>query len=211
MPAMPGTGQQDGPVQLTDRSKGRHVIGSRGSASLMLSGVCAFALVACSGTGAPSAPASGPVTAAPRPTPGTSRADTAKTDALAAYRGMWADFVAAGVTSDWQATRLGDHATGVALTNLSRGLYADRRNGLVTKGEPALDPAASSAEPATDPTKVVVTDCGDSSMWLKYRSADGALADDSPGGRQSISAIVEKQSDEAWKVTDFGVGAVGSC
>lgn len=51
-----------------------------------------------------------------------------------AYRGMWQDFAAAGATSDWQSPRLGRSATAVALTNLSRGLYADRYNRLVTRG-----------------------------------------------------------------------------
>jgi hypothetical protein len=124
---------------------------------------------------------------------------------------MWADVVAAGVTSDWQSARLGDHATGLALTNLSRGLYADTRNGLVTRGQPTFDPRPLSAEPADDPTKVVVSDCADSSSWVKVRVSDGSPADLEAGGRRAINAIVEKQSDEAWKVSDFGVQAVGTC
>ncbi|WP_017984978.1 hypothetical protein [Amycolatopsis methanolica] len=62
--------------------------------------------------------------------------DNAKQDALASYRGRWRDFVAAGTTSDWQSPKLGRYATGIALTNMSRALYADHYNGLVTKGEP---------------------------------------------------------------------------
>ncbi|KAA2246002.1 hypothetical protein F0L68_40915, partial [Solihabitans fulvus] len=63
------------------------------------------------------------------PTPPLSIGDRAKQDALAAYRGMWQDFVAAGTTSDWQTPRRGQHATGIALTNMSRSLYADHYNG----------------------------------------------------------------------------------
>ncbi|MFI7676416.1 hypothetical protein [Actinophytocola sp. NPDC049390] len=137
--------------------------------------------------------------------------DKAKQDALAAYRGMWQDFVAAGATSDWQSPKLGQHATGIALTNLSRGLYADHVNGLVTKGEPKLSPSVSSVEPPDAPTKIVVTDCGDSTNWLKYRKDNGQLADDKPGGRRLINAIVQKQSDGSWKVTEYGVHEVGSC
>jgi hypothetical protein len=140
-----------------------------------------------------------------------SGADKAKQDALAAYTGMWQDFVAAGTTSDWQSPRLGQHATGLALTNLSRGLYADHVNGLVTKGEPRLNPNVSSMESSSLPMKIVVTDCGDSTNWLKYRKDNGQPADDKPGGRQLINAIVEKQSDGSWKVTDFGVHGVGTC
>jgi hypothetical protein len=138
-------------------------------------------------------------------------ADKAKHDALEAYLGMWQDFVVAGRTSDWQSSALGNHATGIALQTLSRGLYSDHYKGLVTKGEPVLSPSVSSAEPADAPTKIVVTDCGDSTNWLKYRKDNGELADNEPGGHQLINAIVEKQSDASWKVSDFGVHEVGSC
>lgn len=137
--------------------------------------------------------------------------DKAKQDALAAYQAMWQDFVAAGSTSDWQSPELGRHATGIALQNMSRGLYADHQNGVVTKGAPVLQPEVSSVEPATDPTKVVITDCGDSTNFLKYSKGTGQRVDDEPGGRQLINAIVELQSDGSWKVSDYGVHEVGSC
>lgn len=167
-------------------------------------------ITACSGSST-SPTATGTPSAVASPSLAPSKRDVAQSAALAAYRGMWADFVAAGVTSDWQSPRLGDHATGLALTNLSRGLYADQRNGLVTRGEPSFDPRASSAEPAEDPVKVVVADCGDTSNWLKYRASDGSRAGDSAGGRRAINAIVERQSDGSWKVSDFGAQAVGTC
>lgn len=172
--------------------------------------LCLALLMACGGPSTPPPATGNPsVTAAPSPAP--SKSDVALTAALSAYRDMWADVVTAGLTSDWQSARLGDHATGLALTNLSRGLYADQRNGLVTRGQPAFDPRASSAEPGDDPAKVVVTDCADSSSWLKYRVSDGSPADDDAGGRRVINAVVEKQSDGSWKVSDFGVQAVGTC
>ncbi|MDN5747155.1 MAG: hypothetical protein L0H64_01270 [Pseudonocardia sp.] len=132
-------------------------------------------------------------------------------EALAAYRGMWDDFVGAGTTSDWRSPTLGRHATGVALTNLSRGLYADSANGLVTRGEPVLSPEVSSVEPADAPVRVVVTDCGDSTNSLKYRESDGTLVSRGAGGRRLINAVVERQSDGSWKVSDFGVQEIGSC
>ena len=144
------------------------------------------------------------------PTTPVSPVDQAKQAALAAYRGMWRDFVVAGTTSDWQSASLGQYATGIALTNMSRGLYADHYNGLVTKGEPVLSPSVSSVDPLTDPKKTIITDRGDSTQWLKYRADNGKLAD-TPGGRRLINAIVEKQADGSWKVTDFGVHNVGTC
>ena len=173
-------------------------------------------LVACS-SGNPAGPAS--ETPSPAPTtsssssPSTSLSpdEQTKQNALTAYRGMWDDFAVAGTTSDWQSPKLGQHATGLALTNLSRGLYADHYNGVVTKGRPVLNPAVSSVEPADNPKKIVVSDCGDSTNWLKYRADNGQLSDNEPGGRQAINAIVEKQTDGSWKVSDFGVHDVGTC
>lgn len=145
------------------------------------------------------------------PTTPTNPADRAKQAALVAYRGMWHSFVVAGTTSDWQSPSLGQYATGIALTNLSRGLYADHYNGLVTKGEPVLNPNVSSVDPPNNPTKVMITDCGDSTHWLQYRADNGQLADSTPGGRRLINATVQKQADGSWKVTDFGVHDLGSC
>jgi hypothetical protein len=156
---------------------------------------------------APAPPTSGapPLTTAPA-TP----ASVAGAAALASYRGMWKAFVEAGRTSDWQSATLGRYATGVALTNLTRGLYADSLNKLITKGEPVLSPAVASVEPNDDPLQVLVSDCADSTNWLKYRSSDGSLAD-TPGGRRLINAVVERQADKSWKVSDFGVQKVGTC
>lgn len=124
---------------------------------------------------------------------------------------MWDDFAAAAETSDWESPELARHAADEALSVLSRGLYADHYNGLVTKGEPILDPEVSSVDPPEEPTTVVIADCGDSTSWLKYDAETGEPADDEPGGRRSITAVVEKQPDDSWKVTGFAAEAVGTC
>ena len=124
---------------------------------------------------------------------------------------MWREFAVAGTTSDWQSAALGKYATGVALTNLTRGLYADHYNKLVTKGEATHDAKVASAEPADNPTKIIVTDCSDSAKALKYRADNGQLADNTLGGRRLINGQVELQGDKSWKVTDFAVREVGTC
>jgi hypothetical protein len=116
----------------------------------------------------------------------------------------------AGETSDWRSPLLSRHATGDALSVMSRGMYADHLNGLVSKGAPKDHPRVTSAVPAGDPTTVMISDCGDSTHWLKYRRDSGRLAD-SGGGRRSITAEVKKQPDGTWKVTQFAVEGLGSC
>jgi hypothetical protein len=140
-----------------------------------------------------------------------SPADGAKQKAIAAYLGMWHDMADAALTSDWQSPKLARNATVDALSKISRGLYADHYNGLVTKGQPITNPAVQSVEPADNPTAVNIVDCGDDSKWLKYRADNGQPANDGPGGRRHINAMVKKAVDGSWKVTDFAIQDVGTC
>jgi hypothetical protein len=144
-------------------------------------------------------------TARPSPT------KVAETEAIASYLGMWQGFATAGHTSDWKSPLLGRDATGDALLQMSRGLYADHLNGYITKGAPVDHPTVKSATPTSSPTTVLISDCGDSSHWLKYVAKTGRLATPAPGGRQAITAEAKRQSDGTWKIDQFAVLAVGSC
>ncbi|WP_263247246.1 hypothetical protein [Saccharopolyspora rosea] len=148
-----------------------------------------------------------PPGAAPAPSP----ADVAKSQAIEAYRNMWAAMARAGETSDWRSLELARYATDNALTTITRSLYTDHFNHVVTRGWPRNAPTVTSAEPASDPSTVMLSDCGDSTRWLKYQEGTSTLVDDKPGGRQSIVAEVKRQADGAWRVTQFAVQGVGSC
>ena len=136
--------------------------------------------------------------------------DRAKQQALAAYSGMWHAMAEAAVTSDWQSPMLAQYATGDALGVISRSLYTDHLNGVVTKGEPKTNPQVSSADPPNDPTTVMISDCGDDSGWLKYKT-NGQLFNDEPAGRHWITAEVKKQQDGSWKGTRFAIEEAGTC
>ncbi|MFF4506657.1 hypothetical protein [Streptomyces sp. NPDC001401] len=116
----------------------------------------------------------------------------------------------AAKTSDWNSPTLGQYATGDALSVISRSLYADHLNGLVTKGNPKNFPKVTSAKPAANPSTVMISDCGDSTHWLKYRKGNGKLADEG-GGRRAITAEVKRQAPGPWRVTRFAVEGLGSC
>ena len=176
--------------------------------ALFTVGMVASALVACSNQNASTPrPAIVPSSGAAAPSTGPSAVDQAGQSAVTAYRGMWNDFVDAAATSDWQSPKLGQYATGLALSTLSRGLYADHTNHVISKGSPTHDVSVTSVSP----TKVMVTDCSDSTNTSQYDAASGRPADSAPGGRRQINATVEKQADGTWKVADFGVQAVGTC
>jgi hypothetical protein len=140
-------------------------------------------------------------------TPSPDPVDIAKQKSVDAYLGMWDTYVEAAVTADWQSPHLSRFATGIALTTLAQGLHSASDKGLVARGAPVLYPSVSSVAPA----RVIVTDCGDSTNWTRQRAENGAPADEEPGGRRRINAVVEKQADGSWKVTDFGIHQVGSC
>lgn len=124
---------------------------------------------------------------------------------------MWQAMGQAAETSDWRSPALAEYATGDALSTLSRSLYADHVNKLVTRWRPANHPTVSSVEPPGNPRTVMLSDCGDSANWLKYRSGTDQLADDTGGGRRSITAEVVTQPDGSWRVSRFSVQGVGTC
>jgi hypothetical protein len=160
--------------------------------------------------------ADGPATQHPLPTPTTGTAtaladEMAQRQAVDAYRAMWKVVADAATTSDWRSPALARHATGDALSVLSRQLYADHYNGLVSRGAPVNNPVVDSVK-AEDPlTAIRIRDCSDATGWLKYRADTGQPADSSPGGRHLINAEVRLSVDSAWRVTRFAVGETGSC
>ncbi|GAA1214302.1 hypothetical protein LY12_003448 [Prauserella alba] len=187
---------------------------STGFVVAILVGVAVSACSSATGGNPPSSPApssESTATSAATTTATPTPAETAGDRAIRAYLGMWRDMAAAAKTSDWRSPRLARNATGKALSRISRGLYADHYNGLVTKGEPRNNPEVEAVTPADNPTTVDIVDCGDDSDWVKYHADTGKPANDGPGGRRHITARVEKAVDGSWKVTDFAIQDVGTC
>ncbi|MGW5053949.1 hypothetical protein [Actinokineospora sp. NPDC004072] len=130
--------------------------------------------------------------------------------AVEAYLAMWRDVAAASATSDWRGPQLDDHASGTALAAITDALRNDHDKGLVAKGQPTHTAKLSPDQAATETTAVVV-DCADSTGWLKFRADNGQLADETPGGRRSITAEVILSAGGEWKVSRFIVQEIGSC
>lgn len=130
-------------------------------------------------------------------------------NALAAYRGMWADMVAAARTADYQDPILMQHASGAALSTLVQGLYSYRQQGLVIMGTPVTHPTVTSLTPSADPTQANVSDCFDDTHWLAYKTT-GGLENNVPGGHRQVTAVVSDIGG-TWKVTQLDTGAEGSC
>jgi hypothetical protein len=112
-------------------------------------------------------------------------------------------WVEAAKTSDAGSPKLRKHAQGQALKALTSDLVINKTRKLVAKGAPMISPEVIDARPVDAPKDVVVRDCFDTTNWLLYK-ASGDLADDVPGDRRQVKALVRK-TDGVWKVVGFGV------
>jgi hypothetical protein len=184
----------------------------RVASSRLLIGVVLCAALTLAAFNPSSASASKPLpTGGSHPSTTTTQPTTtsATTRVISDYRTMWADLVAAARTSNYQSTLLPRHATGAALTLLVQGLAKDRVLGIVTKGQPVLQPSISSLTPAANPTKASITDCFDNSHWIEYKT-NGTLQKNAPGGRRSTTANLVRIGG-TWKVTELTIRATGTC
>jgi hypothetical protein len=177
----------------------------------ILTGVvlCTFALTFALCPPASASPSS--TTAGPYSSSTTTQPPTASVTATAIndYRTMWADLVTAARTSNYQSKLLPQHATRDALSLLVQGLAEDRELGIVTKGQPVLQPSISSLTPATNPTKASIIDCFDNTHWVEYNT-NGKLQKNAPGGRHATTADLVRMGS-TWKVTELTVRATGTC
>jgi hypothetical protein len=135
---------------------------------------------------------------------------TPQQQALDAYRAMWAAWVTAAQTSDAHTKTIGRHATGNALELILTSLAQDKQEGMVTRGQPVINPRVQVATPPSAPTHVTLSDCADASHWLKYQASTGKLKNNVPGGRHAITALVQDVGG-TWMVVQFVVQSVGSC
>ncbi|GAA2661292.1 hypothetical protein [Streptomyces vastus] len=131
--------------------------------------------------------------------------DAERAEALDAYRAMWDDLVVAARTSDAEHPQLDDHANEGALELLRHMMRENKKQGVVTKGQPKFAPVVTEG----GATKVVIQDCADGSHWLQY-TEDGSLNNDVPGGHHRVDATVGKHKDR-WLVESLYIDEVGTC
>jgi hypothetical protein len=136
------------------------------------------------------------------PTP--SLTDAPSSEAVAAYRAMWADAAEASRTSDPKDPRLSDHARGGALSLLQYTMEQARKAGTMGRGEPRANPTVVKASAS----KVELRDCVDGSKWVqvKHGGSPGVLS----GGSFRTEATVVLSSG-TWKVSELYWEDAGTC
>ncbi len=169
----------------------------------------AILLPACQSSGPASSATSGSASGPPASPSTDSPADVARHDALAAYEAMWEDMATAAETADYRSPLLAQHAASAALSILVRGLYTDKRMGIVVKGQPVTNARVVGLSPPANPTKASIVDCFDDRNWLNYK-ATGGLENNVPGGLHHTTATVS-DIHGVWKVTQLHVEASGTC
>ena len=179
-------------------------------------GALALLALVCGCTTAPSTsePSPPPTGATSPESPMTSSpADpkVAVAEAVAAYRGMWAAFNTAMSIPDPELPDLRRYATANALTSLTVGVRSTKDRGLKGTGTFVVSPNVTEITPVGDPAKIGIRDCVDTSRSRLVRAVPGPSYSDSPGGRRLCLAEVQRQPDGSWKVTGFGLRAVGTC
>jgi len=122
---------------------------------------------------------------------------------------MWSDMTVAARTADYRSPLLPHHAAGKALSILVRGLYTDKRMGIVVKGRPVTHARVVALSTPANPSKAQIIDCFDDRHWLNYK-VTGGLQNNVPGGFHRTTATVV-DADGVWKVTQLHVETSGTC
>jgi hypothetical protein len=175
---------------------------------VVVSVVAIMALAACG----PSTPAPTP-TGDPSATSGASTSpstDGGATTALDAYRGMWKAYIEALRIPDPAYPDLFRYAQGNALEVFVNGLTSAKNQGLVGEGDVVLNPHEVEVQPVSTPGSVGIEDCVDTSQSHLVKR-DGSPYEDTPGGKRFARATAVQVEDGTWKVSEFGLFAVGSC
>jgi hypothetical protein len=186
-----------------------------GAAAAITAMTLALTGTSCTPTGRPEPAATSPPgtlasTPAPEvPSPPLDPHDDPQQQATDAYIGMQHAYLGATEAADPDHPDLARYAAGDALQRLRTGLASIRDNGLRGRGEVRFDATVQSLNPVSQPAKITIRDCMDTSASELYK-VSGEPYEDQPGGLQLVIATVEI-IDGTWKVTSFGVHEVGTC
>jgi hypothetical protein len=180
--------------------------------ALMLVAGCTGKTQTAQPTPAPSVtlPSTPATTAAATSAPDTPASASSK--AVAAYVAMWTAFDAAQAIPDPAYPQLAQAATGEALETLTKAVADTKSKGLKGVGRAKLSPKVFQIAPTDHPTAIRIRDCLNTAGTRLVNATPGATPyRDTPGGRRSAVAFVDRQPDGNWKVSSVGVRDVGTC
>lgn len=177
-------------------SRGRiRIAHGRGIAFRAAAALC-LAVAGCDSSN----PASAPTTADPLV--------VARSNAVAAYTGMWTAWAQAGETSDFRTPALARYATGEALKTLIDRLRTNSKRQRFYRGRPVLAPQVTKVSLDSSPATAQIVDCADGTTWRTVNANGDEIGTDE--GHRKVTASVSRV-DGDWKVTTFVVQGDGTC
>ena len=170
------------------------------------------AVTGCASGSATSTPSLSSGTTPPVP-PTAASSGNPQVLARQAYLNMWQALVTASKTADYQSPALARYAAGGALSLLVHDLYANYKDGIVTRGEPSFSPTVTIPAASGGVQQADVTDCANTSTWANYTRSGKLIAGEPHGSRKIIARLQEfnPAASPAWKVTYLNVGQAGTC
>lgn len=175
------------------------------AAAISTAVVLAFGVGACTQSAPRAAGEKGSQASKDLTSPSPSLAGEAASEAVAAYRAMWADAEEASLTAHPQHPRLDDHAEKSALWLLQYVMTEARKTGVTLEGTVVAEPTVVKS----GQDKVELRDCIDGSKWVQVKP--GGSSDGLSGGRRRAEATVVRTSGDKWKVSDLYWEDVGTC
>ncbi|MDI5906853.1 MULTISPECIES: hypothetical protein [Streptomyces] len=194
-----------GPKRWTalSRRDGRAVRGAAATALALL------ALAGCSRFSAAHDAPAGASESAPA-APDRPQADSAADSAvLAAYRGYWNSAVTAWTQGSLNGVPLTRYATGLAESAVRSTLRTYRAAGVVTQGQPRLEPKVSALHLSVSPYTATVTDCVDETHFYKVSKSTGAHSAASVRGQHP--AVYQAQYNGGWRIVSGSVDPSRRC
>ncbi|MEY9878262.1 hypothetical protein ABH931_007789 [Streptacidiphilus sp. MAP12-33] len=136
----------------------------------------------------------------------TADADTA---VLAAYRGYWNSAVSAWTQGSLTDVPLGRYATGPADSAVRSALQTYQADGVVTHGQPLLDPSVTALNLSASPYTATITDCVDETGFYKVHKSTGVRVAGAPTGHHP--AVYQARYDGGWVIVSGSVDPARAC
>ncbi|MFF4449951.1 hypothetical protein [Streptomyces sp. NPDC001502] len=158
-------------------------------------------------------PATPPASARPSTATPPDPAETAKAEALSAYKGYWTEMPKALSVRAIEGTDLKRYAAAEALSKAEVSVGNLKRNGRITTGEPVVtNSTVTAAELEKKTPNVSVSSCLDISKWkiVDKQTGEPAPGASSPVSRYVVVSLMERW-DGAWKVLKDDLRADQPC
>lgn len=152
-----------------------------------------------------------PASPSASPSPSVDPQAAEKTAMLAVYQAFWdaqLKVYATGTMKDTGIEKVGTDKA-YAKVQTTRIYYVD--NGFVMTGAPGLSPQVTSLDMTAKPPIATITDCIDSTNYVKVEKASGKPVETLDKNRRHVAAYTALKVGGAWQIRDFDISRDQLC